>query len=182
MRGSIVRGLSEREAARRDFGGTFGMGMDAVLSSYGRRQFPRGRTLPFTDRVSCGPMATFLSLLTYLDRTVLPASVAAGIAFWALRSQIANTAARRCAPASTSMSEINPSRTGFLTKGPTEEHMEPTVTENSALYLAHLKTSKERVAVFRRFRAAAIKYWPTRQQLTFGAFEADSLARRDNGR
>jgi hypothetical protein len=64
----------------------------------------------------------------------------------------------------------------------TEEYMEPTVTESSALYLAHLKTSKERVAVFRRFRAAAIKYSPNRQQLAFGAFESDALAHHDNDR
>jgi hypothetical protein len=45
--------------------------------------------------------------------------------------------------------------------------MEPTITQNSALYLAHRRLSKRRATFFRRIRAAAGKHGPDAQrQLT----------------
>jgi hypothetical protein len=45
--------------------------------------------------------------------------------------------------------------------------MEPTITQNSALYLAHRKVSKARTTLFQRLRAAASKQGPDAQrQLT----------------
>jgi hypothetical protein len=46
--------------------------------------------------------------------------------------------------------------------------IEPTVTQNSALYLAHHKASKERVALFRRFRFRARKQPVVRKQPMLG--------------
>jgi len=42
--------------------------------------------------------------------------------------------------------------------------IEPTVTQNSALYLAHHKNSKERAALFKRFRFRARKQHVARKQ------------------
>jgi hypothetical protein len=62
-------------------------------------------------------------------------------------------------------------------------NMEPTLTQNCALYYAQHRTSKRRIALFQRFRAAAREQAPdTRRQLTH-----DELFRRlplhwDNGR
>ena len=54
--------------------------------------------------------------------------------------------------------------------------MEPTITQNSALYLAHRKVSKRRATLFRRLRTAAGKQRPDAQrQLAYTAF---SIARR----
>jgi hypothetical protein len=45
--------------------------------------------------------------------------------------------------------------------------MEPTITQNSALYLAHRKVSKRRATLFRGLRSAASKQRPDAQrQLT----------------
>jgi hypothetical protein len=45
--------------------------------------------------------------------------------------------------------------------------MEPTITQNSALYLAHRKVSKRRATLFQWFRTAAGKQGPNAQhQLT----------------
>ena len=45
--------------------------------------------------------------------------------------------------------------------------MEPTITQNSALYFAHHKVSKGRATLFQWLRAAAIKQGPDAQrQLT----------------
>jgi hypothetical protein len=50
-----------------------------------------------------------------------------------------------------------------------ELHMEPTLTQNCALYYAQHKTSKGREALFKKFRAAARKRGPdVRRQLTSG--------------
>jgi len=47
--------------------------------------------------------------------------------------------------------------------------MEPTITQNSALYFARHKVSKRRAALFKKFRAAASKQGPdVRRQLTSG--------------
>ena len=47
--------------------------------------------------------------------------------------------------------------------------MEPTLTQNCALYYAQHKTSKGRAALFRKFRAAARKRnSDVQRQLTFG--------------
>ena len=47
--------------------------------------------------------------------------------------------------------------------------MEPTITQNSALYFAQHKLSKRRAALFKKFRAAASKQGPdVRRQLTSG--------------
>ena len=61
--------------------------------------------------------------------------------------------------------------------------MEPTITQNNALYLAQHRLSKKRKALFQQSRAAASKQPPdVRRQLTFG--EAAFLLRvnPDNGR
>src|SRR4030095_15145213 len=50
-----------------------------------------------------------------------------------------------------------------------ELNMEPTLTQNCALYYAQHKTSKRRATLFKKFRASARKQGPdVRQQLTFG--------------
>jgi hypothetical protein len=46
--------------------------------------------------------------------------------------------------------------------------IEPTVTQNSALYLAHHKNSKERATIFRRFRFRARKQQVARKQPMLG--------------
>jgi hypothetical protein len=59
--------------------------------------------------------------------------------------------------------------------------MEQTITQNSALYLAHHKVSKRRATVFRRLRTAASKQGPDAQrQLT--SRDLFSVLHRDNGR
>jgi hypothetical protein len=59
--------------------------------------------------------------------------------------------------------------------------MEQTITQNSALYLAHHKVSKRRATLFRRVRTAASKQGPDAQrQLTFR--DLFSVLHRDNGR
>jgi hypothetical protein len=62
-------------------------------------------------------------------------------------------------------------------------NMEPTLTQNCALYYAQHKTSKGRAALFRKFRAAARKQGPdVRQQLTFGDLFIVPRLHKDNGR
>jgi hypothetical protein len=62
-------------------------------------------------------------------------------------------------------------------------NMEPTLTQNCALYYAQHKTSKRRATLFKRFRAAARKQGPdVRQQLTFGDLFVVPLLHQDNGR
>jgi hypothetical protein len=59
--------------------------------------------------------------------------------------------------------------------------MEPTLTRNFALYHAQHKTSKERAALFKKFRAAARKRKPdVRRQLT--SRDLFSVLHQDNGR
>ena len=61
--------------------------------------------------------------------------------------------------------------------------MEPTITQNSALYFAQHKLSKRRAALFKKFRAAARKRRPdVRQQLTFGDLFIVPRLHKDNGR
>ena len=62
-------------------------------------------------------------------------------------------------------------------------NMEPTLTQNCALYYAQHKTSKGRATLFRKFRAAARKRGPdVRQQLTFGDLFIVPRLHQDNGR
>ena len=64
-----------------------------------------------------------------------------------------------------------------------ELNMEPTLTQNCALYYAQHKTSKGRATLFKKFRAAARKQGPdVRQQLTFGDLCIIPRLHRDNGR
>jgi hypothetical protein len=64
-----------------------------------------------------------------------------------------------------------------------ELSMEPTLTQNCALYYAQRKTSKQRASFFQRFRAAARKQAPdTYQQLTHGTRFSRLPFHRDNGR
>ncbi len=59
--------------------------------------------------------------------------------------------------------------------------MEPTLTQNCALYYAQHKTSKRRAALFKKFRAAARKRGPdVRRQLTSG--DLFIVLHQDNGR
>jgi hypothetical protein len=61
--------------------------------------------------------------------------------------------------------------------------MEPTLTQNCALYYAQHKTSKSRAALFKKFRAAARKRAPdVRRQLTFGELLLVPRLHKDNGR
>jgi len=61
--------------------------------------------------------------------------------------------------------------------------MEPTLTQNCALYYAQHKTSKRRATLFKRFLAAARKQGPdVRQQLAFGDLFVVPLLHQDNGR
>src|SRR5438876_7872731 len=62
-------------------------------------------------------------------------------------------------------------------------NMEPTLTQNCALYYAQHKTSKVRAALFKRFRAAARKRGPdVRRQLSFGELFIAPRLHKDNGR
>ena len=62
-------------------------------------------------------------------------------------------------------------------------NMEPTLTQNCALYYAQHKTSKGRAALFKKFRAAARKRSPdVRRQLTFGDLFIVPRLHQDNGR
>ena len=64
-----------------------------------------------------------------------------------------------------------------------ELNMEPTLTQNCALYYAQHKSSKRRASFFQRFRAAARKEAPeTYQQLTHGTRFRRLPFHRDNGR
>ena len=57
--------------------------------------------------------------------------------------------------------------------------MEPTLTQNCALYYAQHKSSKPRASLFQSFRAAARKQArETYQPLTHGAFQAFTLSPR----
>ena len=61
-------------------------------------------------------------------------------------------------------------------------NMEPTLTQNCALYYAQHKASKGRAALFRKFRAVARMQGPdVRQQLTFGDLFIVPRLHRDNG-
>jgi hypothetical protein len=60
--------------------------------------------------------------------------------------------------------------------------MEPTLTQNCALYYAQHKTSKGRAALFRKFRAAARqRRADVRRQLTFGELFIAPRLHKDNG-
>jgi hypothetical protein len=64
-----------------------------------------------------------------------------------------------------------------------ELNVEPTLTQNCALYYAQHKSSKRRASFFQRFRAAARKQAPeTYQQLTHGTRFRRLPFHRDNGR
>ena len=64
-----------------------------------------------------------------------------------------------------------------------ENNMEPTITQNSALYLAHRKVSKRRATRFRGLRAASSKQGPDAQrQLTCTALFIARRLHQDNGR
>jgi hypothetical protein len=61
--------------------------------------------------------------------------------------------------------------------------MEPTITQNSALYLAHRKVSKRRATLFRWLRTAARKQGPDAQrQLTATDLFVARRFHQDNGR
>jgi hypothetical protein len=61
--------------------------------------------------------------------------------------------------------------------------MEPTLTQNCALYYVQHKTSKARAALFKKFRAAARKQGPhVRRRLTSGDLFVVPRLNRDNGR
>jgi len=64
-----------------------------------------------------------------------------------------------------------------------ELNMEPTLTQNCARYYTQHKTSKQRTALFRKFRAAARKRGPdVRRQVTPGELFIAPRLHRDNGR
>ncbi len=61
--------------------------------------------------------------------------------------------------------------------------MEPTLTQNCALYYAQHKTSQGRAALLKKFRAAARKRRPdVRRQLTYGDLFIVPRLHQDNGR
>jgi hypothetical protein len=62
-------------------------------------------------------------------------------------------------------------------------NMEPTLTQNCALYFAQHTTPKRRAALFRKFRTAAHKQAPfTHQQITRNGLSKRLPLHRDNGR
>jgi hypothetical protein len=62
-------------------------------------------------------------------------------------------------------------------------NMEPTLTQNCALYYARHKTSKGRAALFKKFRTAVGKRGPdVRRQLTSGDLFIGQRLHQDNGR
>jgi hypothetical protein len=64
-----------------------------------------------------------------------------------------------------------------------ELNVDPTLTQNCALYYAQHKSSKRRASFFQRFRAAARREAPdTYQQLTHGTRFRRLPFHRDNGR
>jgi hypothetical protein len=64
-----------------------------------------------------------------------------------------------------------------------ELHMDPTLTQNCAVYYAQHKSSKRRASFPQRFRAAARREAPdTYQQLTHGTRFRRLPFHRDNGR
>jgi len=60
--------------------------------------------------------------------------------------------------------------------------MQPTVTQNSALYLAHQKISKRRSALFRHARVTAKKQSPELKRQTLLGASFVRRFNRDNGR
>jgi hypothetical protein len=61
--------------------------------------------------------------------------------------------------------------------------MEPTLTQNCALYYAQHKTSKGRAALFKKLRTAARKRRPdVRRQLISGDLFVVARLHKDNGR
>jgi hypothetical protein len=60
--------------------------------------------------------------------------------------------------------------------------MEPTITQNSALYLAHRKVSKRRATFFRWLRTAASKGPDVQRQLTSTPLFIARRVHQDNGR
>jgi len=61
--------------------------------------------------------------------------------------------------------------------------MEPTLSQNCALYYAQHKTSKRRAALFKKFRAVARKQGPdVRRQLISGDLFIVPRLHQDNGR
>ena len=61
--------------------------------------------------------------------------------------------------------------------------MEPTLTQNCALYYAQHKTSKARAALFKKFRGAARKQGPdARRRLASGDLFVVPRPHQDNGR
>jgi hypothetical protein len=64
-----------------------------------------------------------------------------------------------------------------------ENNMEPTITQNSALFFAHRKISKRRATLFRGLRTASSKQRPDAQrQLTCTALFIARRLHQDNGR
>ncbi|PZR76464.1 MAG: hypothetical protein DLM52_06040 [Chthoniobacterales bacterium] len=60
--------------------------------------------------------------------------------------------------------------------------MEPTLTQNSALYLAQHRIAKQRIAFFELFRNAAQRQGPdVRRPLTFGEAAVIVRLNPDNG-
>jgi hypothetical protein len=60
--------------------------------------------------------------------------------------------------------------------------MEPTITQNSALSLAHRKVSKRRATLFRRLRTAASKQDPDPQRQLTSSDLFIARLHQDNGR
>jgi len=60
--------------------------------------------------------------------------------------------------------------------------MQPTLTQNSALYFAQHKVAIRRAAHFRQFRIAARTEPPNVRRLTFGDAYLTRQLHRDNGR
>jgi hypothetical protein len=79
-------------------------------------------------------------------------------------------------------SDINACINPRPAQGDRETNMEPTLTQNCALYYAQHTTSEGRVALFQRFRAAARKQAPdTYLHLTHGTRFRRLPSQRDNG-
>ena len=83
----------------------------------------------------------------------------------------------------TNCSDISARRQSAASINKRRINMEPTLTQNCALYYAQHKTSKGRATLFKKFRAAARKQGPdVRQQLIFGDLFIVPRLHKDNGR
>ena len=82
----------------------------------------------------------------------------------------------------TNCSDISCPRQSVASANKRRINMEPTLTQNCALYYAQHKISKGRAALFQKLRAAPRKQGPVRQQPISGDLFIVQRLHQDNGR